>query len=661
MERFYFTLASSIFFVIFVGFLYTIFRPYKQRQFLKPVYVLTAGVFTSATILFIPIYANEINEVWIPGFSTFWAAIHNAIRLFVVDCSFSDIYVGVSTFDISMKTHYLVLFCGLFITAPLLTVGVVLSFFKTLSAYQHYIKGYFKDAYIFSELNERSISLAKSFKTNDSSRLIIFTDVYNSEDETSYELLEKAKELNAICFRKDITVVNFRFHSKTAKLYFFIMGENDAENINQTISLSKTYSTRKLFSRKKTLPSEESYSPAEDTDTIGYDYPRGDTRIYLFSEKFSSDQHLSAINPKYIKLRRVSNIQSLVYSILYKEGLDIFKSATPTGNKVFNIATGEEDDEKLISAVVIGMGLHGKEMVKALSWFTQMHPYRLEINAFDKNKDTASLFRSSCPELFDCNPADSNYVYDPSHHNGDFETPGEAHYKLSIHSDCDVELYEFDKIMNSLSKTTYVFVSLGDDDKNIKIATKVRILLKRLGIEPIIHTIVYNPKNEYMLRNGRTYANQSYNIIPLGDNSSTYSEECILKSELETKALDRHMEYSKKMAAQENLQGEELKEYLKKAEAPFWKYDYNYRSSIASVLHTEYKLKLKTPGSEKKPEERTENEKLFYRTMEHQRWNAYVRSEGYVYAPIRDKIANTHNLLIPFDELPYEEKIKDDN
>ena len=47
--------------------------------------------------------------------------------------------------------------------------------------------------------------------------------------------------------------------------------------------------------------------------------------------------------------------------------------------------------------------------------------------------------------------------------------------------------------------------------------------------------------------------------------------------------------------------------------------------------------------------------------MEHKRWNAYVRSEGFVKSAKRDKLAKTHHLLVPFKELPYEEQIKDDN
>ena len=63
--------------------------------------------------------------------------------------------------------------------------------------------------------------------------------------------------------------------------------------------------------------------------------------------------------------------------------------------------------------------------------------------------------------------------------------------------------------------------------------------------------------------------------------------------------------------------------------------------------------------------ERTEEEKQLLRVIEHRRWNAYMRAEGYCYSGSRDKqsrndLAKLHNDLVPFDLLTEEEKAKDD-
>ena len=45
--------------------------------------------------------------------------------------------------------------------------------------------------------------------------------------------------------------------------------------------------------------------------------------------------------------------------------------------------------------------------------------------------------------------------------------------------------------------------------------------------------------------------------------------------------------------------------------------------------------------------------------LEHMSWNAYMRSEGYVYGAKRDSTAKVHPDLVPFDELDEKEKLKD--
>jgi len=59
--------------------------------------------------------------------------------------------------------------------------------------------------------------------------------------------------------------------------------------------------------------------------------------------------------------------------------------------------------------------------------------------------------------------------------------------------------------------------------------------------------------------------------------------------------------------------------------------------------------------------DRTEEELWNLRRLEHRRWNAYMRSEGYTYAPVRNDLAKVHHCLVPFDDLPLKEQVKDDD
>ena len=48
-----------------------------------------------------------------------------------------------------------------------------------------------------------------------------------------------------LLFKKDIVAINFNAHSKKTEMYFFIMGENENENLNQGIAIISRYGKRK--------------------------------------------------------------------------------------------------------------------------------------------------------------------------------------------------------------------------------------------------------------------------------------------------------------------------------------------------------------------------------------------------------------------------------
>ena len=203
---------------------------------------------------------------------------------------------------------------------------------------------YFEDVYVFSELNDRSLALANDLKNHHKNALIIFTDVFEGNDENTYELIERSKKMGAISFKKDILVLSLKCHSKKAAITFFTIGIDETENLNHSLRLIEIYKNRE------------------------------NTRIYTFSSRAESELVLSSVDTGKLKVRRISEIQSLIYRLLYEQGQVLFESAKKT-----------DDKNGVISAVIVGMGKHGTEMLKALAWFGQMDGYTLKINAFDKN------------------------------------------------------------------------------------------------------------------------------------------------------------------------------------------------------------------------------------------------------------------------------------
>lgn len=562
---------------------------HKRGRIIDAPKVLFVGIVLSSVLVFFPIYYNEFRGNIGSFIETLMLSLHNTIRLFAIDSDFSIIGDNIGFLDQWFKTSYTILSLILFIAAPLFTFGFVLSFFKNLSSYKKYFYKYNCDVYIFSKLNERSLALAQSLVSNNKKRTIVFTGVNRDNNVNIDELIDNAYVIGAICFKKELNSINFnRFHSKHKEMIFFICGDNDSENIEESLTLISNYRDR------------------------------NNTSLYVFSNSIECELIINNTDVGCLKVRRIDEIRSLIYRTLYDRGFEIFNSAYKT-----------EDNSKKITAVIIGMGRYGTEMLKALSWFCQMDGYIAEINVFDKAENAESVFESLCPELMD------------EKHNGNFGVEGEAKYKIQFYPGMDIKSSDFDNCIFSLRNVTYVFVSLGDDELNISASIKLRSIFERIGVHPRIQAVVYSSKKKKTLDGISNFKNQKYDIEFIGDLETSYSEDVILGSDVEEAALERHKKWG--------------------AEEDFWLYEYNYRSSVASAIHKKMKIECGIPGAGKDVSDRTEEEKHSIRMLEHCRWNAYMRSEGYCYSPVRNDLAKTHTDLVPFGSLSLEkQKIDDD-
>ena len=562
----------------------------KPGKGASPFNLMFAGVLLASTLLFIPMQSLNFGEGADAFFKTFLIAMQNAMQVFTVDSDYSELRQSIAVNAGGIAGGYSILSAVMFIVAPLFTFGFVLSFFKNVSATFAYLFARYKDVYAFTELNEKSLALAESLRENHKDCALVFTDVFDGNEEGSYELAERARALGAICFKKDMLLVNFMHHSPKKDIYFFAIGEDETENIDQSLKLIKLYSTRE------------------------------NTHLYVFSTRIESELLLTSAGKGAMKVRRINEVRSLINRILYEDGLSFFENALPA-----------ENGNKTISAVVVGMGRHGTEMLKALAWFGQMDGYNIEIDAFDKDPLAKDKFTFLCPELM-------SDMYNGTH------VEGESEYSIVIHSGLDVQTKSFADEISKLNKATYVLVALGNDGDNIKTAVDLRMLFERVGAKPVIQTIVYNSDQKNALEGIKNYRGQPYNIDFIGDLESSYTENVIIDSALEADALRRHMKWGK--------------------EEEFWQYEYNYRSSLASAIHIKARIACGIPGAAKKEEELTEKERDDIEHLEHRRWNTYMRSEGYVFSGSSDKssrndLAKMHHDLVDFSSLTEEEKRKD--
>lgn len=343
--------------------------------------------------------------------------------------------------------------------------------------------------------------------------------------------------------------------------------------------------------------------------------------LYLFSSTKQSELFLDGIPTNHsIKIRRIKEESSLVNRFLYDYGIELPKGAHC-----------EEDGLKVISAVVVGMGKYGMEISKALPWFCQLPGFRFKMNVFDKDEKIESKFKALCPEYL--NPA-NNKVY----------VEGEAQYDITVHGNMRYDAYEYGEELQKIKDASFVFIALGSDEHNVNCAINTRMYFERIGVHPKIVAVVHDGDIIQRIKNAVATDGRSYDINYIGNFDTLYSVESVINSDLEVKALKVHMSYPP--------QGKTIEEH----EQSFWSNEYNYNSSCASAIHNKLRVELKISGVEKEEKDQTKEERDIISIIEHRRWNAYVRSCGYVYSGSKEKssrndLAKKHNCLVPFDKL----------
>lgn len=576
----------------------------RKWRHIHPTLCLTVCTYLSAAVAFFPFYRQYFEEGHFP-FRAILLSLHNTIRLFVIDCDFDFVKDGLpAALSGAWTTAYSVLFSILYIACPILTFGFVLSFFKNISAYRRLLCTFGRDLYVFSELNQKNLSLAKSLKSGDRRRVIIFTGVDESDDDLDDTLLDDAYRLGAILFKAEIASVGIPARSPKSKIYFIVQGDNSKKNLSYAISLSDS---RKNINHNEFL--------------------------YFFDTTATGDAIFANPKNRSLIVRHINPKQALIYNKLYHHGVELFETAAPP----------DENGERLISALIVGLGGYGAEMFKALTWLCQMTGYRLKIVGMDKSTDAVNALYTDCPGLFD------------ERINGT-RCPGEAQYTLQlVGEEVDATAPNFEtKVLQYAADATYILVSLGDDDRNVAAAQRLRQIFEREHSRrgeaqdtgaPHIETIVYDPDVSAELKEARNHKSFSSKICYFGNLDTYFCEEVFFNSDAEEAALAVNTAYGG-------------------SPDDFYYCDYNYSSSLASAIHKKLRRDCGMPGTELPKEQRSPEQMEQLAILEHRRWSAYVRSEGYQFGGTEqsrkvDTLAKLHYCLVPFDNLSEEDKRKD--
>ena len=209
-----------------------------------PLQLFLIWFFAAAVLIFVPVYGYDYLAHETPFarvFKCLSLSVHNTMRLFILDGEFDIIEnftADTTRLSAVVANLYSLYAVVIYVAAPVVTAGFVLSFFRSVTARFRFRLLSSHNTYHLSELNEQSLALAENILSEDPTGkpLIVFYDVYDSGEEADGEMITRAKRLGALCFSKDIAETELerppRKHRKCRPVErrFYMIGEDEDEN-----------------------------------------------------------------------------------------------------------------------------------------------------------------------------------------------------------------------------------------------------------------------------------------------------------------------------------------------------------------------------------------------------------------------------------------------
>ena len=582
--------AMAILFVLAGTVVYIICR----KQGASRIQYLGAGVFLASAAMCFPVMNMQENA----GIALAMCISHS-IRMFVVDTGADDI-LSMLTRDMlgSMLLPYKMLAATLYLLAPVFTLGVVLQYFSnTFERLRMRLKKK-HDLYIFSELNTRSLEIATdmwSCAKKAGRRLEIVFCCSDKKDSVNTDQEKSARKLNAVLLPEEI--IHVRLNSQRRRVNYYIISEDDDANVDQTLKMihdmtggSAWYNKQRLCQRNVTL--------------------------HCYAINAEAEILLDAKDKQDLKVVLVDEVRDAVYEQLYEYPL--YMNQMKTGGAKQNMLT----------LLIVGGGKAGCEFLKAAVWSGQMISYKLNIHLFDlEGTNLQERLEEECPELL----------------------AEEGNYQICIHEG-DVFSGTMQSELDALGQVDYCVSALGDDERSIRAAVWMRrhFCAKTGYTKPFICAYVQSLAKKMAVselsENTRRKTSLSYEIVPFGCGGVYYGNESDAAFVLAYLGLGVQSHYFR-------LNRGSDAESRRYAVQNFYEKQGNRRSSIANGMHINTKLWEMGYGILRVPENGeelecyrrcvkpvdfaeilaslSETERAAYYNLEHERWMAYVRTEGW--------------------------------
>ncbi len=494
----------------------------RKKNNLKIGYVIISGVFLSVWAAM-----AHIGSAWIYSNQTppFFLSLLQSIQVMTAGFDFKNIF---ETFESSKETYFYIAF--IFTLAPVCTFGFVLSFFERFTSFCKFALKRNQDAYIMSEINEKSVTFAKNIRKEDKNVLVIF------KKDKENPFYQDAVNLEAVFFEKSVKDISLKMRGANAKNFFFAIGESESENLETGLSLIEKHRERQ------------------------------GTEIYIFSSSKVGGILIDSADKGLSKVRRINEMRQLAYSEVC--------NASPDKSVVCASKNGE------ISVLILGMGGYGTEFLKSVLWCGQLPGYTLKIHVIDEKENRKAAFHEMCPEIIDKNENSDigESCYSLKFYEG--VNVGDDTFEEIIKSIGNVSLAFIS--LGDDGKNIETSINL----RTIMTRCGINPVIKSVVYSSEKHTLL----SKQSLTN---YKNQSYNISFIGSLSERFSPKAIMTPEIEKSAMEHHLSYvsvcAKIKAEEDGVSFEEAFNKMKDEEiAKFNKYEYFRDSSAASAIYRSY-------------------------------------------------------------------------
>lgn len=538
--------------------------------------------------------------------------------------------------------------------APAASAAALLSVLTTVFPKLKLKASCFRKQYYFSELNERSLALAKSI-VNSNKRswnrpLLVFTDVYvDDENERSSEIYLNAKKLGAICVKNDITHLRIKsFNEKE----IFLMDESESDNIKHLSELN-------FANFGNALNNTFIYVFYQDDS-----YALIENRVKLdIAEQYKGHKKPPIIT-------RVKEYENLILTLLSQKPL--IEPLLCNYKDGHSYPVGDKNDE--YNLTIIGSGKIGMQMLLSSSWCGQFYGYKLNINVVsnEDKEDFKKNINNHYPEFIEstkkasallkiyANCDDANEPYFNLRY-GEYDFNKTALSNIN----CVSLAYENEEAFNIIN-SDYFLIALGNDEANMLAAERIKkqLSMYRYGLKKesikncVVAFAVYGQRFNEILRKTSIDKDYKIELFPFASIEETYSYQNITMGNRDPAAILVGSTYlnqtykEKTIEEKQKVQEEQIRNIYNIMSSKAREVHFQYRIFSAFLFNKNnidsneynayvwenlYDFDEKTIEiyscavlSEEAKEKR--NSVLQYLTwLEHRRWNAYMRSIGFSY------------------------------